>query len=171
MSLTRIGSVAFAMLWLCMAMSAVAFEGPVQKKVFTLATYTTGSGKTIKNVRVGYETYGTLNAAGDNAIFIPHFFTGNSHAAGKYTPTDPAAGYWDPIIGAGKPIDTDKFFVISADALANLSTKDPNVTTTGPATIKNVCSPLPINSMLRTPRPPSVRTQSGRRPIRVPKRI
>ena len=123
MSLTRIGSVAFAMLWLCMAMSAVAFEGPVQKKVFTLATYTTGSGKTIKNVRVGYETYGTLNAAGDNAIFIPHFFTGNSHAAGKYTPTDPAAGYWDPIIGAGKPIDTDKFFVISADALANLSTK------------------------------------------------
>ena len=135
MSLTRIGSVAFAMLWLCMAMSAVAFEGPVQKKVFTLATYTTGSGKTIKNVRVGYETYGTLNAAGDNAIFIPNFFTGNSHAAGKYTPTDPAAGYWDPIIGAGKPIDTDKFFVISADALANLSTKDPNVTTTGPATI------------------------------------
>jgi len=118
-----------------MAMSAVAFEGPVQKKVFTLATYTTGSGKTIKNVRVGYETYGTLNAAGDNAIFIPHFFTGNSHAAGKYTPTDLAAGYWDPIIGAGKPIDTDKFFVISADALANLSTKDPNVTTTGPATI------------------------------------
>ena len=135
MSLTRIGSVAFAMLWLCMARSAVAFEGPVQKKVFTLATYTTGSGKTIKNVRVGYETYGTLNAAGDNAIFIPHFFTGNSHAAGKYTPTDPAPGYWDPIIGAGKPIDTDKFFVISADALANLSTKDPNVTTTGPATI------------------------------------
>jgi homoserine O-acetyltransferase len=135
MTLTRIGHVSFAVLWLCIAMSAVAYEGPVQKKVFTLATYTTGSGKTIKNVRVGYETYGTLNTTGDNAIFIPHFFTGNSHAAGKYAPTDPAAGYWDPNIGAGKPIDTDKFFVISADALANLSTKDPNVTTTGPATI------------------------------------
>jgi homoserine O-acetyltransferase len=135
MSVTRIGSVSCALLWLCITMSAGAYEGPVQKKVFTLASYTTGSGKTIKNVRVGYETYGTLNAAGDNAIFIPHFFTGNSHAAGKYAPTDPAAGYWDPIIGAGKPIDTDKFFVISADALANLSTKDPNVTTTGPATI------------------------------------
>jgi homoserine O-acetyltransferase len=89
----------------------------------------------IKNVRVGYETYGTLNAAGDNAIFIPHFFTGTSHAAGKYKPADAAPGYWDPIIGAGKPIDTDKYFVISADALANLNTKDPNVTTTGPASV------------------------------------
>jgi homoserine O-acetyltransferase len=135
MTLARIANLSFALLWLCFATNAVAYDGPVQKKVFTLATYTTGGGKTIKNVRVGYETYGTLNAAGDNAIFIPHFFTGNSHAAGKYAPTDPAPGYWDPIIGAGKPIDTDKFFVISADALTNLSTKDPNVTTTGPATI------------------------------------
>jgi len=135
MTFARIANLSFAMLWVCFAMNAVAYEGPVQKKVFTLPTYTTGGGKTIKNVRVGYETYGTLNAAGDNAIFIPHFFTSNSHAAGKYAPTDPAAGYWDPIIGAGKPIDTDKYFVISADALANLSTKDPNVTTTGPATI------------------------------------
>ena len=112
-----------------------AYEGVVEKKVFTLPSYTTVGGKTIKNVRVGYETYGTLNAAGDNAIFVPHFFTGTSHAAGKYKPTDAAPGYWDPIIGSGKPIDTDKYFVVSADALANLNTKDPNVTTTGPATL------------------------------------
>src|SRR4051794_9227819 len=78
----------WAMAWLCVAPMATAFDGPVEKKVFTLATYTTVGGKTIKNVRVGYETYGTLNAAGDNAIFIPHFFTANSHAAGKYKPTD-----------------------------------------------------------------------------------
>ena len=112
-----------------------AYEGVVEKKVFTLPSYTTVGGKTIKSVRVGYETYGTLNAAGDNAIFVPHFFTGTSHAAGKYKATDAAAGYWDPIIGAGKPIDTDKYFVISADALVNLNTKDPNVATTGPASI------------------------------------
>ena len=92
-------------------------------------------GKTLKDVRVGYETYGKLNAAGDNAIFVPHFFTATSHAAGKYAPTDAAPGYWDPIIGAGRPIDTDKYFVISADALVNLNTKDPNVATTGPSTI------------------------------------
>jgi homoserine O-acetyltransferase/O-succinyltransferase len=114
---------------------ASAYDATVEKKVFTLSSYITVGGKTIPNVRVGYETYGTLNAAGDNAIFIPHFFTGTSHAAGKYKPTDAAPGYWDPIIGAGKPIDTDKYFVVSADALANLNTKDPNVTTTGPATI------------------------------------
>jgi homoserine O-acetyltransferase len=114
---------------------ARAYDGPVEKKTFTLPSYTTVGGKTIKNVKVGYETYGKLNAAGDNAIFIPHFFSGTSHAAGKYTPADAAPGYWDPIIGAGRPIDTDRYFVISADALANLNTKDPNVMTTGPASI------------------------------------
>ena len=112
-----------------------AYDDPVEKKVFTLPAYTTVGGKALKNVRVGYETYGKLNAAGDNAIFVPHFFTGTSHAAGKYKATDAAPGYWDPIIGAGRPLDTDKYFVISADALTNLNTKDPNVTTTGPASI------------------------------------
>jgi homoserine O-acetyltransferase len=129
------GRWALAALLFWAAAGASAYDGPVEKKVFTLPTYTTVGGKTIKNARVGYETYGTLNAAGDNAIFIPHFFTGTSHAAGKYKPADAAPGYWDPIIGAGKPIDTDKYFVISADALVNLNTKDPNVTTTGPASV------------------------------------
>ena len=114
---------------------AAAYDGPVEKKVFALPTYTTVGGRTLKDVRVGYETYGKLNAAGDNAIFIPHFFSGNSHAAGKYKDTDAAFGYWDPIIGSGRPIGTDKYFVVSADALANLNTKDPNTTTTGPASI------------------------------------
>jgi homoserine O-acetyltransferase len=129
------GRKALAALLFWATAGALAYDGPVEKKVFTLATYTTLGGKTIKNVRVGYETYGTLNAAGDNAIFIPHFFTATSHAAGKYKPADAAPGYWDPVIGAGKPIDTDKYFVISADALTNLNTKDPNVATTGPATV------------------------------------
>jgi homoserine O-acetyltransferase len=115
--------------------AASAYDGPVEKKVFTLASYETVGHRTLPNVRVGYETYGKLNAAGDNAIFIPHFFSGSSHAAGKYKPGDAAPGYWDPIIGSGRPIDTDKYFVVSADALANLNTKDPNVTTTGPATL------------------------------------
>lgn len=114
---------------------ALAFDGPVEKKTFTLPAYTTVGGKTIKDVKVGYETYGKLNAAGTNAIFISHFFSGNSHAAGKYKDTDAAPGYWDPIIGAGRPIDTDKYFVISADSLVNLNTKDPNTTTTGPASV------------------------------------
>jgi homoserine O-acetyltransferase len=125
-----------------LAASLIAFSGaiqaydkPVEKKSFTLPTYTTAGGKAIAQVKVGYETYGTLNAAGDNAVFIAHFYSGTSHAAGKYKETDAAPGYWNSIIGPGKPIDTDKYFVVSADTLANLNTKDPNVTTTGPSSI------------------------------------
>jgi len=106
-----------------------------EKKFFTLPQYTTQGGKTIKNVRVGYETYGKLNAAGDNAVFVPHFFSGTSHAAGRYKADEKTAGYWDAIIGSGKAIDTDKYFVISADTLVNLNVKSPMVGTSGPATI------------------------------------
>jgi homoserine O-acetyltransferase len=109
--------------------------GVVEKKVFTMPSYTTVGGQAIKEVKVGWESYGTLNAARDNVIVVPHFFSGNSHAAGKYKAEDAAPGYWDAIIGPGKPIDTAKFFVVSVDSLVNLSTKDPNTTTTGPATI------------------------------------
>lgn len=124
-----------ALAGLALAPFAQAFDGIVEKKVFAIPSFTTVGGKTIPNVRIGYETYGTLNAAGTNAIFVAHYFSGNSHAAGRYKATDAAPGYWDSIIGAGKPFDTDKYFVVSADSLVNLSTKDPNVVTTGPATI------------------------------------
>lgn len=113
----------------------LAHDALVKKEVFEMPSYVTVGGKTIKNVKVGYETYGKLNAKGDNAIMICHFFSGTSHAAGKYKETDAAPGYWDSIIGPGKPIDTDKYFVISTDTLVNLGTGDPNVITTGPASI------------------------------------
>lgn len=129
--IVRIG----ALVALVTASWAHAYDKPVVKKVFSLPTYTTVGGKTIKDVKVGYETYGTLNAAGDNAVFIAHFYSGNSHAAGKYKESDAAPGYWNGIIGPGKPIDTDKYFVISADTLSNLNTKDPNTTTTGPSSV------------------------------------
>ncbi len=122
-----------ALALVCLA--AQAYDKPVEKKVFNLASYTTVGGKTIKDVKVGYETYGTLNATGDNAVFVAHFYSGNSHAAGKYKESDAAPGYWNGIIGPGKPIDTDRYFVISADTLSNLNTKDPNTTTTGPSSI------------------------------------
>jgi homoserine O-acetyltransferase/O-succinyltransferase len=131
----RVLVVALVAIGASFALLATAFEGVVKKEVFTMPSYTTVNGKTIKDVRVGYESYGTLNAAKDNVILICHFFTGTSHAAGKYKPEDAAPGYWDPIIGAGKAIDTDKYFVISSDTLLNVNTKDPNVTTTGPSTI------------------------------------
>jgi homoserine O-acetyltransferase len=109
--------------------------GLVEKKVFTLPSYTTVAGQTVHNVRLGYETYGKLNERGDNAVFIAHFYSGTSHAAGKYKESDVLPGYWNPIIGPGKAIDTDKYFVVSADTFANLNSKDPNVVTTGPASV------------------------------------
>lgn len=114
---------------------ADAYDGPVEKKTFTMPSYTTANGRTIKNVRIGYETYGTLNAAKDNVVLVTHFFSGTSHAAGKYAPADAAPGYWDGIIGSGRAIDTDRWFVVSSDTLVNLNVKDPKVVTTGPASI------------------------------------
>lgn len=110
-------------------------DGLVQKQVFSMPSYTTWGGKEIRNLRVGYETYGCLNAARDNVILIVHYFSGTSHAAGKYASEDAEPGYWDAIIGPGKAIDTDKYFVISVDTLANVTAKDPNTITTGPASI------------------------------------
>lgn len=114
---------------------AVAQELIVEKKVFELPSFTTQSGRTLKQVRVGWESYGTLNADKSNAVLICHFFSGNSHAAGKYGAKDAQPGYWDAIIGPGKAIDTDKYFVIASDTLVNLNTGDPKTTTTGPASI------------------------------------
>lgn len=114
------------------AMPALAYDGPVEKKTFALPSYTTVGGKTIRDVKVGWESYGKLNEAKSNVILITHFFSGNSHAAGKYKPEDAAPGYWNSVIGAGKPIDTDKYFVLSSDTLVNLNK---SAITTGPASI------------------------------------
>ena len=107
----------------------------VNKHTFHMDSFTTFGGKTINDVKVGWEAYGKLNAQKDNAILITHYFSGTSHAAGKYSATDEVAGYWDSIIGPGKAIDTNRFFVISADTLVNLNAYDDKVVTTGPATI------------------------------------
>jgi homoserine O-acetyltransferase len=123
----------------------------VEKKTFELASYTTAAGATIKSVKVGWQAAGTLNAGKSNAILITHFFSGTGHAFGKYAASDHVGGYWERIIGPGKLIDTNKYYVISSDTLVNLNVKlpsgvstdsagvnldaIPNVVTTGPASI------------------------------------
>lgn len=118
--------------WSCQALS---YDGTVNKQVFELPLFNTVGGPVVRGVRLGFETYGHLNASADNAVLICHFLTGTSHAAGKYRDSDPQPGYWDSIIGEGKPIDTNKYFVLSVDTLVNLGVADPNVITTGPASI------------------------------------
>jgi homoserine O-acetyltransferase len=118
------------------AASAVFAQGLiVEKQTFALPSYTTVGGATIKNVKIGWEAAGKLNAEKSNAILITHFFSGTSHAFGKYAASDKAAGYWDYMIGPGKLIDTDKYYVLSSDTLVNLNVNAPNVVTTGPASI------------------------------------
>jgi homoserine O-acetyltransferase len=107
----------------------------VEKKTFEMPAYTTAAGGTIKNVKIGWQSAGTLNADKSNAILITHFFSGTSHAFGKYAESDPGPGYWDAIIGPGKAVDTNKYFVLSSDTLVNLNVKAPRVVTTGPASI------------------------------------
>lgn len=107
----------------------------VEKKTFSMPSYTTVAGATIKDVKIGWEAAGTLNADKSNAILVAHFFSGTSHAFGKYSKDDKAAGYWDYLIGPGKVIDTNKYYVLSSDTLVNLNVNAPNVVTTGPASI------------------------------------
>ncbi|HYZ30893.1 MAG TPA: homoserine O-acetyltransferase [Crenalkalicoccus sp.] len=122
------------------ALLAFGLVGPLQaqevveKKTFEAGSYRTRGGATIAEVRIGYQTMGTLNAAGDNAVLICHYFSGNSNAFGRLDPNGPA-GYWDAIIGPGKAIDTNRFFVISSDTLVNLNVPDQRTVTTGPASI------------------------------------
>lgn len=118
-----------------LASSTCATPLITQKQVFNIDNFTTFGGEAIKHVSVGWESYGELNDNKDNVILITHYFSGTSHAAGKYHPDDQQMGYWDAIIGPGKAIDTNKYFVISVDTLANLNANAPNVITTGPASI------------------------------------
>ncbi|HEY4330938.1 MAG TPA: homoserine O-acetyltransferase [Ilumatobacteraceae bacterium] len=74
-------------------------------------------GRSLSNVDIAYETWGRLAADGSNAILICHAWTGDSHAAGRDEPGHPAAGWWDEVIGPGRAIDTDRWFVVCANVL------------------------------------------------------
>lgn len=84
-------------------------------------------GKSLNNVEVAYETYGTLNEACDNAILICHALTADAHAAYYNSPDDKKAGWWDTMIGKGKAFDTDKHFVVCSNVLGGCKgTTGPN---------------------------------------------
>ncbi len=78
---------------------------------------------------IAYETYGTLNAAHDNAVLVCHALSGDAHAAGRHSANERRAGWWDMLIGPGKGLDTERYFVISTNVIGGCSGS------TGPASI------------------------------------
>ncbi len=77
------------------------------------------SGASIRAYDVAYETYGQLNAAKSNAVLICHALNASHHVAGVYEGQDKSEGWWDNMIGPGKPVDTNRFFVIGVNNLGS----------------------------------------------------
>lgn len=77
------------------------------------------SGRILGPIEVCYETYGTLSPARDNVVLVCHALSGDAHAAGLHTPDDRKPGWWDPMIGPGRAIDTDRYFVLCANVLGS----------------------------------------------------
>ena len=76
------------------------------------------SGRILEPYQIAYETYGELNSDASNVILICHALSGSAHAAGTYE-GDRKAGWWDRLIGDGKAIDTDRYFVISTNVIGS----------------------------------------------------
>jgi homoserine O-acetyltransferase len=85
-------------------------------------------GRVLAPFEIAYQTYGTLNAEGSNAILVCHALTGDQHVASRH-PVTGKPGWWETVVGSGKPVDTGKYFVICANVLGGC------MGSTGPASI------------------------------------
>ena len=77
------------------------------------------SGASIRDYRLAFETYGALNADKSNAVLVCHALNASHHVAGVYAGQEKSEGWWDNMIGPGKPVDTDRFFVIGINNLGS----------------------------------------------------
>ena len=76
-------------------------------------------GRTLKGVNIRYETVGTLAPDRSNAILITHALSGDAHVCGRHAPEDPKPGWWDEMVGPGRAIDTNRYFVICSNVLGS----------------------------------------------------
>ena len=104
--------------------------GIVKPKIFKCADpIKLSCGMTLDNYELIYETYGKLNKNKDNAVLVCHALSGNQHVAGRHKKTDKHPGWWDSLVGPGKPLNTNKFYVIGVNNLGG------NEGSTGPKSI------------------------------------
>ncbi|MBW2705906.1 MAG: homoserine O-acetyltransferase [Deltaproteobacteria bacterium] len=97
--------------------------GIVEKELLTFAEppdeMVLESGARVGPLTLAYETCGTLNEDKSNAILILHALSGDSHVAGYYSPEDEKPGWWDNMVGPGKGIDTDKYFIVCSNIIGS----------------------------------------------------
>jgi len=107
--------------------------GIVEKQFFTFASppgrMKLESGAVLGPVTIAYETCGSLNQDKSNVILVLHALSGDSHVAGYYDPKDAKPGWWDIMVGPGKGIDTDRYFVICSNIIGSCAGS------TGPSSI------------------------------------
>jgi homoserine O-acetyltransferase len=100
------------------------------------------AGLSLASLRIAYQTYGTLNADKSNAILVCHALTGDQHVANVH-PLTGKPGWWETMVGPGKPVDTDRYFVICSNVVGGcLGTTGP--ATTNPATGKPYGLDMPM---------------------------
>src|SRR4051794_17078626 len=107
--------------------------GAVEDRLFTIRDFPLANGEVMPEATIAYETYGRLAPHGRNAVLVTHGFTGSHHAAGRNPANGNQPGSWDGLIGPGKPIDTDRLFVVASNMLGS-SYGSTNAASIDPAT-------------------------------------
>jgi homoserine acetyltransferase len=115
--------------------SGPADIGIVEDRFFTIRDLALSNGAVLPEATIAYETYGRLAPHGRNAVLVTHGFTGSHHAAGRNPANGGQPGSWDGLIGPGKPIDTDRLFVVASNMLGS-SYGSTNAASVNPATGK-----------------------------------
>jgi homoserine O-acetyltransferase len=113
-----------------------------QKAVFDAPLALKG-GAVLPSFELAYETYGELNAARSNAVLVPHALNASHHVAGTYAGQPDNLGWWDNMVGPGKPLDTRRFFVIGVNNLGGCHGSSGPITT-NPATGKPWGGDFPV---------------------------
>src|ERR671917_911247 len=104
-------------------------QGTPGRSHHAIGSFESELGGKFDDVTLAYETWGALNAQADNVVLLTHALTGDSHAAGGPSASHRRDGWWDPMVGPGRPIDTDEYFVVCSNVLGGCSGS------TGPASV------------------------------------